>query len=211
MFQKYFFICNYLLIILVGIVYFNKIKQSLPLRLFLIFLGYSLITEILGTYFGFFARINTAVIYNIWNLINYLFYSLFFFLIIKNKLKRRIITLLAVLFFGFELINTLFFQDFLNEVFINNAILGYLLLAIIVILFFTELLNSDQIMRVQKSMFFWISLGVLLYSLVFIPVFIIGEFISYRGIYRYVTFGLNIIMAICFITGFIVSKKEFNI
>jgi hypothetical protein len=210
MIQKYFFICNYLLIILVGIVYFNKIKQSLPLRLFLIFLGYSLITEILGTYFGFFAKINNAVIYNTWNLINYLFYSFFFFLIIKNRFKRRIITLLAVLFFGFALVNTLFFQNFLNEVFINNAILGHLLLAVIVILYFTELLNSDQIMRLQKSMFFWISLGVLLYSLVFLPVFIIGEFISYKGIYRYVTFGLNIVMAGCFITGFIVSKKEFN-
>ena len=75
MFQKYFFIGNYLLIILVGILYWYKLKQSLPLKLFMWFLVYSLITEIVGTYFAFYAKINTALIYNTWNLISYLFYS----------------------------------------------------------------------------------------------------------------------------------------
>jgi len=77
-------------------------------------------------------------------------------------------------------------------------------------MYFSELLNSDRIISIQKTMTFWISLGVLIYALGYIPVFIIGEFIDYQGIFRSITFGLNIFMSLCFITGFIVSKKEFN-
>ena len=72
---KYFFVFNYLLIILVGLFYYDKLKQSLPLKLFFGFLMYSLVTEIIGTYFAYFAKINNAVIYNSWNIVNYLFFS----------------------------------------------------------------------------------------------------------------------------------------
>jgi len=210
MFQKYFFICNYLLIILVGIIYYNKLEQSLPLKMFLWFLLYSLVTEVTGTYFAFHAKINTAVVYNTWNIINYLFYSYFFLAIIKTRVKRKVIFGLAFIFIMYELVNTLFYQNYLTDVYANSIILKKLFLVVIVLMYFSELLNSDRIISFQKSMFFWISLSVFIYALGFIPVFIIGEYISYRGIFRYITFGLNIIMSGCFITGFIVSKKEFN-
>ena len=71
--------------------------------------------------------------------------------------------------------------------------------------------NFEHIFKnLKEYMFFWISLGVFLYVIVFIPVFIIAELIEYKGAFRYITFGLNIIMSLCFITGFIISKKEYN-
>lgn len=59
-------------------------------------------------------------------------------------------------------------------------------------------------------MFFWISIGVLLYNIGFIPVFVIAELIDFRGVFMYITFALNIILSLCFISGFVISKKEFN-
>ena len=210
MFQKYFFICNYLLIILVGIIYYNKLKQSLPLKMFLWFLVYSLVTEITGTYFAFHAKINTAGVYNTWNLVNYIFYTFLFLAIIKNKVSRKVIFGLTFIYLIYEIVNTLFYQNYLTDIYVNSTILIKILLVINVLMYFSELLNSDRIISLNKSMYFWISLSVLIYALGYIPVFIIGEYISYRGIFRYITIGLNLVMSACFITGFIVSKKEFN-
>jgi len=210
MFQKYFFIVNYLLIILVGITYLNKIKQSLPLKLFMWFLVYSLLTEIMGTYFAFYAKINTAVIYNTWVIISYLFYSFLFFSMIKNKIKRKVIFGITLSYLLYEIINTLFYQNYLTDVYAYSAILNKIFLVIIILMYFSELLKSDAILNIKESMAFWISLGVFIYSIGFIPVFVIAKFIEYKGIFRYVTFGLNIIMSLCFITGFIISKKEYN-
>jgi hypothetical protein len=211
MFQKYFFIGNYLLIILVGILYWYKLKQSLPLKLFMWFLVYSLITEIVGTYFAFYAKINTALIYNTWNLISYLFYSYLFLVIIKNKTKRKVIFYLTLTYLIYELVNTLFYQNYLTDVYAYSTILIKIFLVITILMYFLELLKSDLILNVKESMFFWISLGVLIYSIGFIPVFVIAKLIDYQGIFRHITFALNISVSLCFITGFIVSKKEYNV
>ena len=180
MFQKYFFIGNYLLIILVGILYWYKLKQSLPLKLFMWFLVYSLITEIVGTYFAFYAKINTALIYNTWNLISYLFYSYLFLVIIKNKTKRKVIFYLTLTYLIYELVNTLFYQNYLTDVYAYSTILIKIFLVITILMYFLELLKSDLILNVKESMFFWISLGVLIYSIGFIPVFVLAKLIDYQ-------------------------------
>lgn len=207
---KYFFVFNYLIIILVGLFFYDKLKQSLPLKLFLGFLVYSLVTEILGTYLGYFVKINNAVVYNSWNIINYLFFSFFYWTRVNNTFKRKFIIGFAILFITLELVNIFFFQNILTTVYRFNSVIGKFLIAILIILYFTELLKSDAILNVKESMFFWISLGVFLYVIGFIPVFIIAELIEYGGIFKDITLSLNIAMSLCFITGFIVSKKEFN-
>ena len=75
MLQKYFFIFNYLLIIVVAVYFYKKYNTNKQLVLFLAFLCYSLLTEISGTYFAHELRINTACIYNTWNIANFLFFS----------------------------------------------------------------------------------------------------------------------------------------
>ena len=82
---------------------------------------------------------------------------------------------------------------------------------ITVLIYFSELLQSDEIFNLKKSMVFWISLGVLLFNIGFIPVDIIAEFISFSGVFRIIALILNLLMLACFIAGFIVSKKEFNV
>ena len=82
--------------------------------------------------------------------------------------------------------------------------------ALVIVLFYVELLNSDAILNINKSLVFWISIGVLLSNIVLIPVWVFAETLSFRGVYTYLILGSNVLMSICFITGFIVSKKEFN-
>ena len=111
------------------------------------FLVYSLITEIIGTYFAFYAKINTAVIYNTWNIISYLFYSLLFLVIIKNKIKRKVIFCFTVTYLIYKLVNTLFFQNYLTDVYSYSIILIKIFLVITILMYFSELQKIDLIIE----------------------------------------------------------------
>lgn len=189
---------------------YKKIRSNFYLKLFIIFIGYSLFTEILGFLIGAILRINSHFIYNSWNLINHYFYMFFFLGLIKNKLRRDFIKGLIIIYLLFTIIEVSFFTNFLNQFLEKNLIIGSFLIMISVLMYFYELLKSDKILNLKGSMFYWIGLGVLFFNVGFIPAYVVAEYISFGVAYRIITLVLNLIMAGCFITGFIVSKKEFN-
>ena len=212
MIQKYFFIVNYLLVILVASFYFYKIKESKPLKLFFGFLVYSLFTEIGGAYYKFVLFKGPYYVYNLWVLIAFLFYSYFFLNYVKSKGKQLVIKLFAALIFGLFVVNALFFQDVFSQVFQYNNMLGKILMSVIIVLYFADIMQSDRLLYFKKSMPFWIALGVFIYSLGSIPVFVVGETIGYSTswLFSYIFYILNFAMGVSFITGFIVSKEKFN-
>lgn len=191
-------------------IYYRKINNNVNLKLFLIFLLYSLLTEAAGTYYAYTYKKSAIGFTNTWNIINFLFYSSFFHSLIINKIKKRVIKLFIFIYLFTTIIYVLRYQDFFYASFVFTKIVGNIFLTLTVLMFFYEILQSNKIFNLNHYIFFWISLGVLIYSLGFIPVFIIAEYISFLGVYRYVAYGLNLIVAACFITGFIVSKKEYN-
>ncbi len=115
-----------------------------------------------------------------------------------------------VIYTVITIIDISFFTNFIERSMDYNIIIGSIIIVVVVLIYLTELLQDDAILNLKGSMFFWISLGALLFNIGFIPVFVIAEFISYSGVFRIITLILNLLMAGCFITGFIISKKEFN-
>lgn len=211
MIQKYFFIVNYFVIIAFAIFFYKKYAHSTQLKLFLYFLIYSFFTEVVGTYCATVLKTPTFFIYHTWIILSIFFYGLFFLTSLKNANARAVIKGLLVFYLIYTIINVSFFKDFVNQPLIDNIIIGRILIVIFVLLYFSELLNSDAILNIKKSLVFWIGIGVLFYNIGFIPVYVIGEYISFRGVFRYISFGLNIIMSVCFITGFLMSKKQYNV
>ena len=211
--MKYFFLIYPLLyatILSIGIFKFSKIRNNFYLKLFLIFIGYSLLTEILGYVVGVILGMNTFHIYNTWNLVNGFFYFFFFLNLLKDSFKRNLLKFIIVAYLIFTIVDIIFISNFMYKLMGLNIIVGAILIVISVLLYFSELLQSDLILNVKDSIFFYISLGVFLFNIGFIPVYVIAEYISYSGIFRVITLILNVLMAGCFITGFIVSKKEYN-
>lgn len=182
----------------------------MKLKLFLYFLIYSFLTEVVGGYLGRVLQIDNNWIYNTWNIVNHLFYAFFFMAFINNNSKRNFILTLIVCYILFTLVNIFFIRSYFNQVLINNIIIGSIIIVLVIVLFYVELLNSDAILNINRSLVFWISIGVLLSNIVLIPVWVFAETLSFRGVYAYLILGSNVLMSICFITGFIVSKKEFN-
>jgi len=131
--------------------------------------------------------------------------------IIKNAFKRNIIKLFIVSYSIISIIDILFFTSFTESNMDNNIIVGSILITITVMIYLVELLQDDAVLYLNRSMYFWISIGVLLFNIGFIPVFAIANYIKYSGVFNIITLLLNVLMVGCFITGFIVSKKEYNV
>jgi hypothetical protein len=129
---------------------------------------------------------------------------------IHNENKKKFIKGLIAFFVIVTTINIIFFSNYITQVLIYNNILGKFLILIAIIIYFTDLIKSDAILNIKESLLFWISVGVFMYAIGFIPVYVIAQLIDFQGVFRHITFALNIIMNLCFITGFIASKKEFN-
>ena len=135
---------------------------------------------------------------------------LFFLSRVKNTFRRNVIKGLLLVYLVFTTIEISLFTNYLKQFIAKSTIVGSFLIVISVLIFFNELLKSDKILNLKESMFYWIGLGVLFFNVGFIPAFVIAEYISFGVAYRIITVLLNIIMASCFIIGFIKSKKEFN-
>ncbi|WP_299522678.1 hypothetical protein [uncultured Lutibacter sp.] len=200
----------YSISILVGLFNFKKFSHNKPLKFFLYFLIYTLVSEIIGAYMGKILVVKNNVIYNSWNIINMLFVSYLLLSQITNKFKRIIIYLLVAIFIIITFVNVLFYAGIFEYLLSKNNLLAKTLVVVVVIIYFTEVLENDKILNFKNSLFFWIALGIFLYNIAFLPSIALFKYTSVYGMFQYITFGLNLIMHTCFITGFIISKKEFN-
>lgn len=209
MFFKYVYIALYIITLSFGFYHFKKLNQNKLLKFWLGFLTYSFLNELISRYIIEIHNVRTIGLSNTWFLVNSFFYLLFYFFMIESTFKKKIILILISLFFIFTCIR-FYYQDFLTHYFVYSWIVGQLFIVIAIMIYFIELLNGDKILKIQKSLFFWISIGVLFFNIGLLPVFVIGELIDWQGIFDYIILVLNIMLSLCFITGFIVSKKEFN-
>ena len=200
----------YSITIIIGLFNYRKFKDNKYLKLFLYFLFYTLFTEIMGYFVGIYLWRKNGFVYSAWNILNFLFCSYFVFGYLNSNFKKTIIKFLVVVFVVITVINVSFYIDFFSDSMILNIVLAKFFIVLITILYFIEVLQGDEILNLKKSLYSWILLGYFLYNIGFLPAYTLVEYTSFFGMFKYITFGLNIILHTCIITGFIVSKKEFN-
>ena len=200
-----------LIAIIIGFVHYHKYKHTL-LKYFLWFLCYGFLSEMIGFLVSYVFKQNNVIIFNIYTLVQYEFFLWLFYKHFKT-VQYKILTKSIGLFTGFSfIINSIFFQDIFTTFQSYSLLLGGFFLIITIILFFTELLNSDVILMVKNLLIFWVAVGILLFQLGLIPVFIATKYINYSNgnTYGYILLILNFITSLCYSLGFIWTKKNLN-
>lgn len=200
-----------LITIIIGFVHYHKYKNTL-LKYFLWFLCYGFLSEMIGFLVSYVFKYNNVIVFNIYTLVQYEFFLWLFYRHFKTA-QYRILTKSVALFTGFSfIINSIFFQDILTTFQSYSLLVGGFFLIITIILFFTELLNSDVILMVKNLLIFWVAVGILLFQLGLIPVFIATKYINYTNgnTYGYILLILNFITSLCYSLGFIWTKKNLN-
>ncbi len=199
-----------LLAIFTGIIFINKYKDSF-LIYFLLILIYTFLNEQLGTLYKAYIDGNNLILYNIYNLINFSFLFLLYYKSIQSEKFKKWTKYFFIFYLLSFIINVIFFENFYTEYSSISYIIAASLLLITIMLYFIEILNSEEILHLKKNLLFWISSGLLVYFVAAIPIrVLINNYISETELYIlfFVKNILAIMMYLLFTIGFICMKKK---
>jgi len=132
-------------------------------------------------------------------------------LIFENKLKL-ISRLFVVIFVLFSIYNHFYLQNFFEEVSTYDFALWTIFMVLNIVFYFKEVLDSELILHLAHSLSFYICLGMLLYSVAFLPNIFEHNLPDIpKDKINFIRFLLNIMVYSLFIIGFIWSKPQYNL
>lgn len=200
-----------LIAIIIGFVHYHKYKHT-PLKYFLWFLCFGFTIEMLGILISVVFKQQNHIVYNIYALVQFVFFLWLFYKYFKTMKYKKLTKVFGVLLILAFVVNSLFIQDIFQDFQSYFLLFGSVLLIIIVTLFFIEILNSDAVLNLKHLLIFWIAVGILLFQLGFVPVFLATKYINYSNglTYGYILLILNFITSLCYSLGFIWTRKNLN-
>jgi len=203
---------RYILILTAGIatLYYKKYKQT-PLRYIMYYLWYAALLEVVASNMWQLFKISNAWWYNIGINIEILFYLYLYYQYIVNKRIKNFILIGGLIYESYFLINYLVLSDNWNVYQYFPFTLGSLLIIVVVFMFLLEMFQSDKVLYSGRYLIFWISLGLLLYNIIPLPLFVARSFITNSISIMNIQFTGNILMYFSFIYGFIWSSMKYKL
>lgn len=195
-----------------------------PLKYLPILFAYTFFNELLGFLilnneeFSLFANdrysFYNMVIYNIYSIFFYLYFLYLYWCYLENTKARTFIRYSAILFLLVVFINPLF-QDFMMRSQLYSYLLGGFLLIICSILYLIQLRDPARTFSVSRDLLFWLSLGLLIFYLGYLPIKIIRHSsiindMEIAIIVRRIHLSLIVIMYSCFIIGFLRMRRRLS-
>jgi len=207
-------ISNFFLLItaVVAWVTIKKVKNS-PLKYLPYYLTYACVleyganTDVIYDLFGK----GTSWWYNFGINVELLFYFYIYYMYLKNVRHKKSVIFLGIIYEIYFLYNV-FIAETWDDYQVFPFTLGGVFLIILIFIFLLEMFQSNRILHTNKYLIFWISIGLLFYNIIPIPLFVIRSIISdaeisYLMIIQYIA---NIIMYLLFIYGFIWSSMKYK-
>lgn len=154
----------------------------------------------------------SKIIANTYTLLQFSFYFIWYRYLMKNKTNRRIMVWFMIMFYVSFILISLFSQGFTETTQSRVHVAGTIFLVVSIVLYLMEVLASEFTLNFGRSVYFWFSLGLLLFHVPFMPFYFIAEYLKFgkSDSYTMVIFGLNLIMHSCFIFGVLWSRKKYN-
>ncbi|WP_088324324.1 hypothetical protein [Polaribacter tangerinus] len=190
----------------VAIIYYKKFKASYY-RYFIAYLFVALIIESFGEIAKIY-RFSSTEAYNIYTFFEYNIVGLIYYKLTRESFSHSWIKTLLVVF------NSIYITSFFYTELQNYTVLiGAVVVSSFMILFLTELLKSEKIIRFNKELPFWITVSFLMYYLTTIPyytVFFIITIASRSESESLIILHdvILILVQICFISGLLWSTKQ---
>ncbi len=196
-----------------------------PLKYYPILIMYTFLNELLGylinidfnfnPLFTDLYAANNVVFYNVFNFIFFTYFFYVYWCFIKSTTFKKNILILSIGFILVSLFNT-FLQDFLLQQQIYSYTFGGLIIIYSTIFYLKE---NNRILRskiVKQSLLFWISIGLLIFYIGYIPIKNYYSYTSFEHMQLYynikrVHLSLVGIMYSFIIYGFIQMKGKLKI
>ncbi len=207
---RFFLILLEFFVALFGTFFFHKFSKS-PLKILLFILWYTFVNDILGIVMQYVFKTNTNfIIYNFYQVIRFSALLWIYSQYVRNINNYKVITFFQY-FYLFAFLTNFYFEDFCESYFLNTFIIGASLITIAIIIYLFEILRSDKILFITKSLIFWVSFAHLIYFVPNVPFYIVRKYYSDSNTIPFI-FIINYFLLLIYnsilISGFIWSKTE---
>lgn len=211
-----------------GLYYTFKREVSKPIKYFAYFLCLTVFVEIVAYYaplggfsgyelFGFVEGTRFEEnywIYNIFMIVNYLAYALFFRAYLTLAIPRKIILFLCVVFVLSSMLNLLTSNIFFIYYSSYTTIFGSLLVLCSIACYYYQLLTSDAILEILRSFPFYVAIGAILLNVILTPLFIYSRFFSqeispeFVETYKILLITTNVLVYLIYAFGFTICLRK---
>lgn len=148
-------------------IFYRKYRHS-ALKYFLILIWYNVATEYFAPYYSEYFSYNNVILFNIYRVVEFTFYFILYHnLVVSYKHKLTIRIFLGLYYISF--ITNYFVEDIVTEYFAKSFFVGASLIILSIIIYFSEILNSEKIININRMFSFWISIAVFLSYVTTIP------------------------------------------
>jgi hypothetical protein len=155
-------------------------------------------------------------IYNFLTLLEFNMLFLFYKRISKDSITKNVIKYATYLFNSVYVVSAIIYAyqySFWSTYNSVATITGSILIAIVLFLYYRELLLSDKVVNYKKELSFWITLGLLVYYLGTSPVTSLLNYLKEKSIitlddFTVIQFCMVVFMQACFIFGILWSYKK---
>lgn len=147
--------------------------KTKELRVILYYLIYSICNELLTLYFNKVLRISAFLLFDVFTVIEFILFSLFFYLIITNSKIRKLTFLLLIGFVIFSVVDYLFIRKKNSFNSITSGIEAVLIIIMCIYYFFDRLKQPNP--ALLGSFNFWIIIAFLIYLAGTFFLFIMAE------------------------------------
>lgn len=202
----------YVIVFILAIYKFPLYKNT-PLKFIPLILFFTIITEFFGEYIKeeYGDVLSNIALFNVYYLAYFTFFFYVFLKVIDEASFKKYIKISIVVFWLFYL-SDLIFTDIFRESFTRAYITGAAGLIFCIILYYISILQSSLVLVVKNDLLFWISVGLFLFYIGYIPIKIIKswyyQFDSFFQILLIIQFSLIIVMYSFFLIGFLWMKKR---
>lgn len=184
----------------------NKTEYDMYFRLVL---GYMFFNEVVGSIIGFFTKLSQIPVVNIYTIIFPLLNFLLYYKITNSDIVKKRIKLLSAGLLIFYLIDNLIYRNFFSDFQYHTYVVSTVILIYIIAIILLQIMESEIIQEYQRSKSFWISMGLLLFYVPFLPIMIAFKFMILNSEIRYmVNLLLIFVMNSCFIVASLWTKHR---
>ena len=209
-----------ILSLVAAVYYYQKKRNKIPLY-FIPFLFTTVVVEFLGWWWHSFKGVGNYALYNIFTILEFIFYSLLFYIHFRKPFLKRMALSFIPSFTFLAVLNISFVQG-LTQTFNTYAfLLGSFFIVVFCCCFFYESVLPEKIdQQLSKQPLFWICSGLLIYYLGSVIINALFEYLRSNDLreegkrmYKIINHTLNVVLYSSFCISFYIcpdNKKTYS-
>lgn len=143
-----------------------------------------------------------------YSIVSFYVYLWYYRSILSYKKAAKAVDACIFIYTALVIHSLLNYQDLMVSWLQPHMFAGVVFTVVAICFYFMTILKSDKILSFYKTLPFWLTIGILFFNLVTMPIFIFAEQLNFSAsIYVYILVISSYVMYGCFAIGFIVSVK----